>query len=158
MDLARFIVNPFGPSLKSPCRLSRTTRDGQRLPISSAELGQFGEEIARRWLRKRGWKILYRNYRARRGGEVDIVARDKDTLVFVEVKTRSTLAFGNPADAVNEEKQKLVIRGAWDWMRRLGQSDIFYRFDIVEVVAQDGKLPEVNHIPNAFTSADNYYY
>lgn len=121
-------------------------------------MGQFGEAVARRWLRTRGWKILYCNYRARRGGEVDIVGRDKDTLVFVEVKTRSSLAFGNPADAVNEEKQKLVIRGAWDWMRRLGQPDIFYRFDIVEVLAQDGKLPEVNHIPSAFTSADNYYY
>jgi putative endonuclease len=158
MDLARFIAAPFGPSLKSPCRLWRTSPNGQRVSIGSAELGRFGEDIARRWLRKQGWKILYRNYRARRGGEVDIVGRDKDTLVFVEVKTRSSLAFGNPADAVDEEKQKLVIRGAWDWMRRLGHPDIFYRFDIVEVLAQDGIPPEVNHIPNAFTSADEYYY
>jgi len=77
MDLARFIADPFGPSLKSPCRLWRTSPKGQRIPFSSAELGHFGEEIARRWLRKQGWKILYRNYRARRGGEVDIVGRDR---------------------------------------------------------------------------------
>ena len=122
------------------------------------ELGRLGEAWARAWLRKQGWKILYRNYRAKRGGEVDIVARDRDTLVFVEVKTRSGTTFGKPSDAVDEEKQKLIIRGAWDWMRRLGHPDIFYRFDIVEVIAEDGKPPEVTHIPIAFTSADNYYY
>jgi putative endonuclease len=158
MDLAQFIAAPFGLSLKSPCRLTRPGPDGQPVPIGAIDLGRFGERIAALWLRKRGWKILYRNYRAKRGGEVDIVARDRDTLVFVEVKTRSSVAFGNPADAVDEEKQKLVIRGAWDWMRRLGHPDIFYRFDIVEVIAQDGKPPEVNHIASAFTSADNYYY
>lgn len=158
MDLARFIAARFGPSLTSPCRLSRIAPDGRPVPIGSMELGRLGEDLARAWLQKRGWRILYRNYRPKRGGEVDIVARDRDTLVFVEVKTRSSIRFGNPSDAVDEEKQRLVIRGAWDWLRRLGHPDIFYRFDIIEVIAQDGKPPEVNHIPNAFTSADNYYY
>ena len=64
---------------------------------------------------------------------------------------------GNPADAVDEEKQKLVIRAGWDWMRKLGHPDILYRFDIVEVVALDGQPPAVNHIANAFTSAECYY-
>jgi putative endonuclease len=123
------------------------------------ELGRFGEALAAAWLRRRpGWKLLYRNYRAKHGGEVDLVARDRDTLVFLEVKTRSSDAFGNPSDAVDEAKQRLVVRGALDWLRRLGQPEIRYRFDIVEVLARDGKLPELNLIENAFHSADAYYY
>jgi putative endonuclease len=138
--------------------LWRIAPDGERTRISPIELGQFGEDIAAAWLRKAGCRVLYRNYRAKRGGEVDIVARDGATLVFVEVKTRTSVAFGNPADAVDEEKQKLVIRGALDWLRKLGHPDILYRFDIVEVVALDGQPPAVNHIANAFTTADSYYY
>jgi putative endonuclease len=137
--------------------LWRTAPDGQKTRLTAIELGRFGEDLAGVWLRTHGWKILHRNYRAKRGGEADIVARDRDTLVFVEVKTRTSEAFGNPADAVDAEKQKLVIRAGWDWMRKLGHPDILYRFDIVEVVALDGQPPAVNHIANAFTSAECYY-
>ena len=94
--------------------------------------------------------MLYRNYRAPHGGEVDLVCRDRDTLVFVEVKTRTSETFGAPAEAVTPAKQRLVARGALAWLRLLGKPDICYRFDIVEVRIA-GKQTEANVIRNAFT-------
>jgi putative endonuclease len=97
--------------------------------------------------------VLYRNFRAKRGGEIDLVCRDKtdQSLVFVEVKTRRRTDFGNPADAVNRAKQALIIRGALAWLRLLRDEEhkIVYRFDVVEVV-MEGKTPRVNVIRNAF--------
>lgn len=93
--------------------------------------------------------MLYRNYRAKHGGEVDIVCRDGASLVFVEVKTRSNTEFGNPADAVTLEKQKLIRRGALSWLRLLNDPSIVYRFDIVEVIAGKEGV-SFNRIVNAF--------
>jgi putative endonuclease len=114
-------------------------------------LGREGERVAGKFLRRNGYRILYRNFRSTRGGEVDLVCRDRraDTLVFVEVKTRSSADFGRPADAVNKEKQRLIARGAVAWLRMLRHPDILFRFDIVEVVMTDGK-PDCNLIRNAF--------
>lgn len=83
--------------------------------------------------------MLFRNFRAPHGGEVDIVCRDKtcDELVFVEVKTRRTRDFGSPAAAVNLEKQQLIARGALAWLRLLDNPAIVFRFDIVEVVIDE---------------------
>ena len=81
--------------------------------------------------------MLYRNFRAPRGGEVDLVCRDGDELVFVEVKTRSTRDYGSPASAVNREKQALIARGALAWLRLLDHPDIIFRFDILEVVIDE---------------------
>lgn len=113
-------------------------------------MGLLGEDLAEVWLRRNGRKVLYRNFRAPHGGEVDIVCRHKDALVFTEVKTRTSDAFGRPADAVNPDKQRLIQRGASEWMRLLGRPKIKFRFDIVEVLLVDGKLPAVNVIENAF--------
>src|SRR6266850_6629251 len=74
--------------------------------------GVHGEKLASRFLRSRGCKILYRNFKGRSGGEIDIVCRDRDTLVFVEVKTRTHEDFGRPIEAVNQQKQKRISRGA----------------------------------------------
>ena len=84
----------------------------------------MGERIARVYLKGEGRKILYRNFRAPKGGEVDIVARDGEVLSFVEVKTRTSEEFGRPLDAVNRKKQKLIERGANEWLRLLGTRDI----------------------------------
>ena len=73
--------------------------------------GARGEKLACRFLRRNGYKILYRNFRGRSGGEIDIVCRDNDTLVFVEVKTRTREDFGRPIAAVDREKQKRISRG-----------------------------------------------
>ncbi|MEA3186805.1 MAG: putative endonuclease [Chthoniobacter sp.] len=96
--------------------------------------------MAARFLRKQRYKVLYRNFRSRRGGEVDIVCRDGESLVFVEVKTRSSELFGRPAEAVNRDKQELIARGALAWLRMLDRRDVIFRFDIVEVVKEDGIL------------------
>lgn len=102
-------------------------------------------------------KILYRNFRAPGGGEVDIVCRDGDCLVFVEVKTRSSGDFGRPAEAVDEEKQKLISRGGIGWLRLLGFPEILFRFDVVEVVASESEMPCVNRIENCFQLPEGVY-
>ena len=103
-----------------------------------------------RWLGQNGRKVLHRNFRAPRGGEVDIVCRHKDVLVFVEVKTRTSDEFGRPADAVNADKERLIQRGANEWLRLLGRPKIKFRFDIAEVLLIDGELPKISVIENAF--------
>ena len=108
-------------------------------------------------MRRLGYKVLYRNYRAPKGGEVDLVCRDGDTLVFVEVKTRSSAAFGAPAEAVTRDKQRLIARGALAWLKLLKNPDIPFRFDIVEVRTQ-GKKAEATVIRNAFGLPEPYRY
>ena len=114
------------------------------------EIGNFGEDLAAKWLRKHGRRVLYRNFSGPKGGEVDIVCRHGDSLTFVEVKTRTSEKFGRPADAVNAEKQRLIQRGATEWLRMLGRPVLSFRFDIVEVILTEGERPEVRIIENAF--------
>ena len=111
-------------------------------------LGTWGERLAAQVLRRRGWKIIYRNYRAPHGGEIDLICRDHETLVFVEVKTRRDEKFFRPLDAVNRKKRDLIKRGALSWLRLLDHPDIPFRFDVVEVIAT--QPPEVRVIENVF--------
>ncbi len=99
--------------------------------------------------------MLYRRFRARGGGEVDLVCRHGDTLVFVEVKTRTGLDYGRPGEAVDAEKQRLIARGASAWLRMLPESDLLYRFDIVEVMASKDTAPRCEIIANAFVPPDS---
>jgi putative endonuclease len=122
--------------------------------------GQWGERQAAHYLRRHGYRILYRNFTPSGGGEVDLVCRDKpeDTLVFVEVKTRSSEERGRPADAVDYEKQRQVAKGAMAWLRLLNYPDIRFRFDIVEVLATSQDTPEITLIRNAFPLPEYYVY
>lgn len=122
------------------------------------KLGREGEKRAATYLRKNGHKILYRNFRAPHGGEVDIVCRDKahDELVFVEVKTRTDEEFGRPFDAVDKKKRRLILRGAMTWLKMLDMPDITFRFDVIEIVMNEP--PEIRHIENAFQLPSNYSY
>lgn len=131
-------------------------RRAQRSP--HLQLGARGEKLAQSFLRKSGYKILYRNFRARRGGEVDIVCRDDDTLVFVEVKTRTREDFGRPLEAVNAAKRKLISRGALAWLQMLDNPDILFRFDVVEVVIVEKMPPRIEIVRNAFRLPPNYMY
>src|SRR5437016_4985414 len=97
-------------------------------------LGARGETLACRYLKRNGYKVLFRNFRGRSGGEIDVVCRDNDTLVFVEVKTRAAEDFGRPFFAVDRAKQKRISRGALVWLRMLDNPDILFRFDVVEVI------------------------
>ena len=120
--------------------------------------GASGEKLAGRFLRRNGFKILYRNFRGRSGGEIDLVCRDGQTLVFVEVKTRSREDFGRPFDAVDREKQKRISRGGLAWLRMLDDPDILFRFDVVEVIMAQDAEPRIELIRNAFPLSEPYIY
>jgi len=121
-------------------------------------LGARGEKLACTFLRRGGYKILYRNFRARHGGEVDIVCRDRDTLVFVEVKTRTREDFGRPVEAVNAPKRKLISRGALAWLQLLDNPDVLVRFDVVEIVLAEDGQPRFELIRDAFPLSAPYVY
>ena len=121
-------------------------------------LGARGEKLACAFLRREGYKILYRNFRGRRGGEVDIVCREGETLVFVEVKTRTREDYGRPAQAVNAAKQKLIARGALAWLQLLDNPDILVRFDIVEVMLADDGGVRFELVRDAFPLPAPYIY
>lgn len=112
--------------------------------------GAYGERVAAAHLRASGCKLLARNHRGRRRGEVDIVARDGRLLLFIEVKTRRSGAKIRPFDAVDAKKRSLIERGANDWLRRLRRRDLPWRFDVIEVYLEEGVKPRVNHIRDAF--------
>jgi putative endonuclease len=120
--------------------------------------GALGEKLACQYLKHNGYKILFRNFRGRSGGEIDVVCRDNDTLVFVEVKTRGREDFGRPGEAVDREKRKRISRGALAWLRMLDNPDILFRFDVVEVVIADGARPRLELIKNAFPLSKPYLY
>ncbi|HSH38915.1 MAG TPA: YraN family protein, partial [Chthoniobacterales bacterium] len=120
--------------------------------------GASGESLACRHLHRLGYKILYRNFRGRTGGELDIVCRDRDTLVFVEVKTRTGEDFGRPFEAVRPDQQHRISRGALAWLRMLDNPDILFRFDVVEVVLCEGAKPRIELIRNAFSLSEPYVY
>lgn len=111
--------------------------------------GDAGEQAAAAYLRTAGYKILALKYRAR-PGEIDIVAADGGTLVFVEVKTRKSDAFGTPAEAVTFRKQGKLIATAQCYLKHHGLYDKPLRFDVMEVRLVPGKEPRLNHIINAF--------
>ena len=117
-------------------------------------IGRWGEHLTALWLKKHGRKILFHNYRAPQGGEVDIVARHGDTLTFVEVKTRTSDALGRPGEAVTAAKQELILRGARAWLRLLGNPDIKVRCDVAEVILREGELADINVIEGAFRLED----
>ncbi|MFC5051999.1 YraN family protein [Rubritalea spongiae] len=122
--------------------------DGEKR--SHIELGELGETMAVAYLRRQGAKVLYRNYRGPKGGELDIVVRDADTLCFVEVKTRKRRAGSRPLDAVNVAKQELIERGARAWLKLLPDNDFFWRFDVVEVVLEENERPQLCWVKDAF--------
>lgn len=106
--------------------------------------GAQGEEVACKFLKKRGYKILERNYK-NPVGEIDIVAKRKKVIVFIEVKTRTSDFFGLPREAVDEYKQEKIRRVALGYLKRSRAIDSLIRFDVIEII--DGK---VEHIENAF--------
>lgn len=109
-------------------------------------------------MRSHGYKILHRNFRDRTGGEIDIVCRDGDTLVFVEVKTRSSEEFGRPVEAVDRQKQLRVSKGGLAWLRMLDNPDIVFRFDVVEVLLPNEGDPRLELIQDAFELSQPYIY
>jgi putative endonuclease len=116
-------------------------------------LGKDGEARARKYLKKKKYKILEQNYRSRLG-EIDIIATCKDVLIFIEVKTRSSDAFGSAIEAVDKKKQRHIIKVAEGFLqeRSLGD-DINIRFDVVGVEFRDNGI-RIEHIEDAFNIDD----
>jgi putative endonuclease len=111
-------------------------------------LGDAGEEAAAELLRSRGYRIVARNHRCRLG-EVDLVAEHSGLLVFVEVRTRATAAFGGPEETVSLRKRRRVVAAARDYLARRRGPERGLRFDVVAVV--DGpRGPQLTHFENAF--------
>lgn len=119
--------------------------------------GRVGEEAARRHLQRSGLRFLAGNVRCRRG-EIDLVFREGDCLVFVEVKTRSRDGWVRPAAAVDSGKKRRVSRAALEYLRRLREPRVKVRFDIVEVLLDGGEVGEVRHLPGAFTLSPPWTY
>lgn len=119
--------------------------------------GKLGERAAKQHLQAQGLKFLTANYRSPRG-EIDLVFRTADCLVFVEVKTRSSEDWGRPAAAVNARKKRLLSQAALDYLRLLKNPEVKTRFDIVEVLLSDGKVREIRHLPATFALSAPYHH
>jgi putative endonuclease len=108
--------------------------------------GQRGEDLAHRYLRRRGFTVVARNWRPPQGGgEIDIVAWEGETLVFVEVKTRVSDMWGAPERAIDPEKMDSLRRAARDYARRSGVEESSTRFDVIAIAGE-----KLDYLPDAF--------
>jgi len=130
---------------------------GKRTQAEHLVRGEVGENAAKKHLKRSGLKFLTANFRSARG-EIDLIFRDQDCLVFVEVKSRSSETWRRPAAAVNVRKRLLLSQTALDYLRLLKQPQVRVRFDIVEVLLQEGAVREVRHLPNSFALSPPYRY
>jgi putative endonuclease len=119
--------------------------------------GQHGEQLAVQFLQRQGYRIQQQNYRCR-GGEVDIIAWDGPTLVFIEVKTKGQTAFGAPQAMVGGQKQKKIVHVAMVYVQQHQMQDVNIRFDVVAITLLPGVPHEVTHVPGAFTAPSHFLY
>ncbi len=156
-----------GPAAASPRRLSgkrkhyiRVDADGRTVSCKRPDMGSHatvalgisGENLACDALARQGYAILAKRYRTR-VGEIDIVARDGQTLVFVEVKTRTSEDFGVPAEAVTRRKQRRIVTMARWYLSEHRLHGCLCRFDVVTVLCRRGLLPVVEVVKNAFMAS-----
>jgi putative endonuclease len=120
------------------------------------DLGKRGEEAAVGLLKGNGYKILARNYKTRLG-EIDIIASDKDTLCFIEVKTRQSDRFGSPQEAVLRSKQRQIAKVALSFLKEKNLLDKKARFDVVSIM-HSGDESKLDLIKNAFELDASYTY
>jgi putative endonuclease len=115
------------------------------------QAGRTGEAAAKKHLQKAGLKFLTANFAEHGLGEIDLIFRDGDCLAFVEVKARSSEEWTRPAAAVDRDKRRRLVKMSLRYRRLLPSPYIKYRFDIVEVLLENGKVQSIRHLPNAFT-------
>jgi len=116
--------------------------------MQKKELGKKGEEVAIRFLKKNGYRVIGRNYVCKMG-EMDIIAKEKDTLVFIEVKTRTSTTFGLPQLAVNPKKQLQISKVALNFLKEKKLEDAKARFDVVAIL-MGVRGEEIELIKDAF--------
>ena len=129
---------------------------GDRVPPHLLR-GKIGEIAARKHLQRLGLKFLAANYRSAHG-EIDLIFRDEDCLVFVEVKTRSSEAWTRPAAAVDSAKRRRIARTGLAYLRLLRNPEVKFRFDVVEVLLANGVIQQIRHVPKAFNLPRPYRY
>jgi putative endonuclease len=130
-------------------------------PKSTDAVGARGEKLAAKFLRKNGYKILYRNFvptKYGRGGQIDVVCRDDETLVFVEVKSLTGADRIRPLDHLTGDQRRRISQGALTWLRLLDNPDISFRFDVVEVTFNQQDEPRFELIRDAFQLSKPYIY
>jgi len=116
--------------------------------VNNRASGELGEEIASRYLTRKGYQVVERNYRTRRG-ELDLIARRGDTLVIVEVKLRRTAAYGDPLDAVTPRKQRSVRLMTEEYLSERDPDYRELRFDVLGILLRTNR-PEITHVEDAF--------
>jgi len=117
--------------------------------VSGKPLGDRGEQIAAALLERKGWTIVDRNFRVGRR-EIDLVARRGEVVAFVEVKTRSGLAYGHPLEAITWRKRREIQQVALGWISRHGRPGEVYRFDAVAVQLPASGGPTIEHVEDAW--------
>lgn len=116
--------------------------------MNNKEKGNLGEEIAAKYLEKEGYKILQRNYRFSKNAEIDIIAMDKTTLVFVEVKTRTNLNSGHPFEAIDNNKLQKIQTAVYGFLSQTKEKFNGYRCDGIAVIGLDN--PKIEHLKNIY--------
>lgn len=147
------LSNEFREACLSSLRLLHLCRVpwAEGTPPPPKRYGRYGERVAASWLRARGHRVLRTNWRWGNRGELDIVSREGDTLVFTEVKSAlGSSSGGAPARRVNREKRELIRIGARNWLRLLNKGAVPHRFDIIEVYLPPAARPQIVHTPRAF--------
>jgi len=124
--------------------------------VSKQDLGKKGEEAAVGLLKDNGYKIMLKNYKTKLG-EIDIIASDKDTICFIEVKTRQSDRFGLPAEAVSESKQRQISKLALTFLKEKNFLDKKARFDVVSILYSQDR-PQLGLIKNAFELNSDFVY
>ena len=114
--------------------------------MTNTQLGQKGEKVASQYLEKMGYTIVSRNYKSSYG-EIDIIAKDKNELVFVEVKTRCSKKYGEAREAVNEPKKKHIKKAATYYIYKHRLENELIRFDVMEVYAKENEF-QIKQIKN----------
>lgn len=120
-------------------------------------LGQHGEQMAAQYLQQQGYRIQQQNYRCRQG-EIDLIAWDGSTLVFVEVKTKGQTRFGSPQAMVDVPKQKKLVHVAMLYIQQHRLPHVDVRFDVVAITLLPGAPAKVTHVPAAFSPSAHFLY
>lgn len=121
------------------------------------ELGRRGEDIAARYMEQKGWYIRHRDWRYHHT-DIDMVCIDEDdtTLVFVEVKTRSSAEYGRPSEAVDADKRRNIVSAATAYKMMFRKENRRIRYDIISIIATPDGKTNIEHIENAFNMLDVY--
>ncbi len=132
--------------------ISLSNQDNHSATFSSSKVGQIGEELAARFLERKGFRLVLANYKVPIGrnsrgasvtGEIDLIALDEDVLCFVEVKTRSSDDFASPLAAVDLRKQRQIIRTAKVYRKIFRLNNIKFRYDVVSIVLVENSRPKI---------------